>query len=199
MSDIKYPAALANTVGIALIDLLAPHCEMFFASASGTSYPLCQIAGSLRRKKSEVGDIEIVYVSKIVPVMKPGEMFHSDGSAADIFINELLGSKIEKRLSIDGKPTWGPLNKLAVHKATGIPIDFFATTREDWFRTLVIRTGPKDFNIRLIMEADKRGKKIHAYGNGVTEVSTGEIVPVASEKDFLALAGIPWTEPQDRK
>ena len=43
----------------------------------------------------------------------------------------------------------GVQNKLGIHVPSGIPVDFFATTPAGWFRSLVIRTGSKDFNLWL--------------------------------------------------
>jgi hypothetical protein len=42
------------------------------------------------------------------------------------------------------------------------------TTRENWFVSLVIRTGSKDTNLLLTTGAQKLGRKLNAYGCGVT-------------------------------
>ncbi len=186
----QWPADLARAVANGLIELLEPHC---------LAGMLCY-AGSLRRGKATVGDVEICYVSKIKPLRKPGEMFESPCLVAEAFIEHLLGGKLEKRLSVDGVFTWGNLNKLAIHKATGLPVDLFREPdAADWWRTLVIRTGPKELNLRLIAGAERQGLRLHAYGPGFTRRETGEIVPCRSEREVFELCGIEYLEPQERK
>lgn len=184
----KFPRALALSVARGLMDLLEPYCVPGRLA----------IAGSLRRGRALVGDVEICYVSKVGDIAKPGEMFAAPGLLADAFINELRGGKLEARLSELGKETWGALNKLAVHKATELPVDLFREPNEaDWWRTLVIRTGPKDFNLRLIASARARGLSVHAYGPGITD-GEGQPVACGSEADFLEICGLGWIEPKDR-
>lgn len=186
----KFPARLARAVGESLIELLRPYC------LPGR----LEIAGSLRRGRAEVGDVEICYVSQIGDVDKPGELFTASGLLADCFINELLVAKLAQRLSEDGKATWGNLNKLAVHRASGVPVDLFREPNSaDWWRTLVIRTGPKDFNLKLIAGAKARGLALHAYGPSFTDLQTGQSLSALGEKEFLQLCGFDWIEPEDRK
>lgn len=175
-------------VAEALVDLLKPYCVRI------------EIAGSLRRGKADVGDVEICYVSKVGDLSKVGELFAAPGLLADAFINELLVGKLAQRLNAEGNATWGNLNKLAVHRATGLPVDLFREPKlEDWFRTLVIRTGPKDFNLRLIAGAKERGLVLHAYGESFSRVDSLEPVQVTSEKHFLELCGFDWIEPKERR
>lgn len=185
----RFPAALARTVGNAIIGLLAPFC------LPGR----CVIAGSLRRGKEEVGDVEICFVPRIGPLRKPGEMFESQTDLAGAFLDSgLLGGKLAMRPSVDGVYTWGMLNRLAIHKATGVPVDLFCEPNPaDWWRTLCIRTGPKDFNLRLIQCAKERGLNVHAYNRGITDME-GNGVAVGSEADFLEICGLGWIEPEDR-
>jgi DNA polymerase/3'-5' exonuclease PolX len=184
----KWPKALGWTIGNTLKEMMAPYVEQ----------PFCAVLGSLRRGKPEVGDVEILYVPKLGEIQKPGEMFGSTGSLADNYINGLIGSKLEKRPNVNGQFCWGEKNKLAIHKATGMPVDLFATTRENWWVSLVIRTGPKEFNIALIEAAKKRGLQLHAYG-AFTDLATGEPIYPTSERRVFELAGMPWIEPEERR
>lgn len=184
----KWERELALSVADGLSEFLRPHCE---------PDRIC-FAGSLRRGKALVGDVEILYVPKIGAVQKPGEMFESEGSLADRMIEELLlCRKIEKRWNKNGIFTWGAANKLATHRATGVPVDFFATTKEFWWMSLVIRTGPADLNIRLAQSARARGLALNAYA-AFTELSTGNVVVPKSEREVFELAGVPWAEPEER-
>src|SRR3954465_699781 len=101
------------------------------------------IAGSLRRRKPMVGDIEIVYIPKIQTGPDTGDFFASKTvNLSDQTIKIMcLGGILRPRENILGRTTWGEANKLAVHVASGIPVDFFATSEAAWWNYLVCRTG----------------------------------------------------------
>jgi DNA polymerase/3'-5' exonuclease PolX len=194
----KWPAALGWQIGRTLVEMMRPYVQVETARGDSRPTSYIAVAGSLRRGKEEVGDVEILYVPRFGPIKKYGEMFESTGSLADNYINSLVGSKLEKRLNVEGHTTWGNQNKLAVHKATGMPVDLFATTVENWWVSLVIRTGPKDFNIALIQSARNRGLQLNAYGT-FTELATGDRLYPESEREVFDMAGMAWVEPEDRK
>lgn len=187
MSDKKrFPAAAALAVASELIAQLQPHCHRI------------QVAGSLRRGVRLVGDIELLLIPKMARGGVPGDMFaQQDVDLADQRIDGLLREAVlSKRLNKKGSSTWGSQNKLAVDIKSGIPVDFFSTTEKNFWVSLVIRTGPKEFNIRLIQEAGKRSVKLHAYGV-FEDINGGEIVP-GSEEEVLAIAGLNWISPENR-
>lgn len=159
------------------------------------------VAGSLRRGAEEVGDVEILFIPKFMPG-KPVDMFEPPPmvNSAQIIIAELLASKVlVPRQSTDGHNAgWGPKNKLAVHVASGIPVDLFETTEENKFVSLVIRTGPKDFNLKLTTGAQRQGLTLNAYGCGVTD-RDGNVTRATSEQHVCELCGVPYAEPKDRK
>lgn len=195
----KWECDLARTVADGLIALLQPYCAGSASSQSAQGAgDYIVAAGSLRRGKLLVGDVEILYVPKIGPVRRPREMFESEGSLADIMIDELvLEGKLAHRPNQNGGFTWGAQNKLAIHKATGMPVDLFATSIERWFVSLVIRTGPRDLNLRLIKSAGERGLKLHAYG-GIEDASSGETFFPKSEREVFELCGLRYLEPEER-
>jgi DNA polymerase/3'-5' exonuclease PolX len=103
-----------------------------------------------------------------------------------------------KRPNKRGHFTWGPKNKLAVHVGSGIPVDLFATTEENWWVSLVIRTGSKETNLKLAMGAQERGRSLEAYGSGVRDLATGEVTPATSERQVFELCGVEYLEPEYR-
>lgn len=184
----KWFADLARMVADGLIEWIGPHCEPGYVVA----------AGSLRRGKLTVGDVEILYASAVGPVKRPGEMFASEGSLADMMIDVLVHEKkLAHRLNVNGQTTWGPLNKLAVHTATGMPVDLFATTPQNWFVSLVIRTGPADLNVRLATAAQKRGLHLNVCGM-LTHLGSGEQIFPQSEREVFELCGLRYLEPEER-
>lgn len=171
--------------------------KIFCAALKPVTTRLC-VAGSLRRRKEAVGDVEILFVPRCTERPAVGDMFAkaSVDMAAEIIEGLLAAGEITKRLSVDNKITWGPKNKLALHKS-GIPVDLFATTEEYWWVALVIRTGSKDTNLRLTTGAQKLGRKLNAYGTGVT-CSDGQIIAATSEQHVFELCGVPYREPWER-
>ena len=183
----RFSAAIARKVADELAAELAPRCERI------------EIAGSLRRGKAEVGDIEILYIPKIGQVRMPGELFPQTGSLTDELLNQWLAQRVlAKRPTINGNAAWwGVQNKFAVHVASGIPVDLFATTAERWFGSLVIRTGSKEMNTTLANSALRRGMQLHSYGV-LENARTGEQIIPQSEREVFERLGVPYREPAER-
>jgi DNA polymerase/3'-5' exonuclease PolX len=190
MSDAqKWPRAEALEVAAELTAALGPCCERL------------EIAGSLRRGKAHVGDVEILYVPTITARADPADLFGTViqvDAAAEQLDRLLAQNVITPRLSAAGFAAWGERNKLAVHVASGIPVDFFATTLENWWVSLVVRTGSLECNLRLTIAARERGRTLLAYGCGVKKLSTGEVTAATSERDVFDLCGVRYLEPEDR-
>ena len=163
--------------------------------------PACEritIAGSLRRGKHEVGDIELLFIPKFEEI--PDGFF--DKIKTDLAarkIQELLDRKIlVERPNINGGFSWGKENKLAIHRPSGIPVDLFSTTAEKWWVALVIRTGSKETNLRLTTGANRLTRTLNAYGTGVTNRKTGETTAATSERHVFELCGVPFLAPEKR-
>lgn len=157
------------------------------------------VAGSLRRRKEAVGDVEIVYVptwlEKQVGLF-PGEVEPIDQAAR--VIEELRELDIIRpRLMQANQTFWGPKNKLAEHVPTGIPVDLFATAEDCWWNYVVCRTGGQISNQQIASAAIQKGWKWHPYRDGFTDQS-GRVVKVTSERDVFELVGLPYLEPWDR-
>lgn len=186
----RFPAATAIAVSEELCAALAPVCERW------------AVAGSLRRGKAEVGDIEILFIPRFEK--RRSGLFDSERvNLADERIESLrTGGTLLQRLSIRGTPSWGAKNKLAIHVASGIPVDLFTATAENWFNYLVCRTGPAELNTRICCAAIARGWKWNPYGEGFSRggplSGEREIHAVASEQDVFEFAGLPFLPPERR-
>jgi DNA polymerase/3'-5' exonuclease PolX len=81
-------------------------------------------------------------------------------------------------------------------------VDFFLTTHEAWFNYLVCRTGSANSNMRIAVEARKRGYKWLPFGNGFEEIScgmpNGKIHQMNSEREVFEFVGLPFVEPELR-
>jgi DNA polymerase/3'-5' exonuclease PolX len=156
-----------------------------------------EIAGSLRRRKFHVGDVEILYIP-IFEDRKVDLLFWENVNLAEEAIERLLcEGVIEKRVLAKGKKAWGSWNKLALHKASGIPLDLFRATQENWYNYLVCRTGPASSNTRIASEALKRGWKWNPYGAGFSH-RTGKTHQVHSEAEVFEFVGLPYLSPERR-
>lgn len=147
---------------------LAPHCDR------------CEIAGSIRRKKSEIGDIEIVAIPKPYDVglfasgiAKVAENWH--------LIKGELGPKCRYT-------QW-------LLPGDGMKLDLFFATPRNWGLIFLIRTGPalysKDFVGKFL--PDRGYKSI----DGMLWYGSLQ-VPTREEEEVFQLAGIKFVKPEHR-
>jgi len=182
----RWPRDIALNVAEELVQVLQPVCARI------------QIAGSLRRRRDVVGDIEILYVAKTRPERDGLFDVVEFDLAEDCIARMLACGALLKRPSVKGTFAWGSKNKLGIHRGSGIPVDLFATTEAAWFNYLVCRTGPADSNKRIAMTAQKQNYTWHPYGEGFENNSTGKIFPMHSEEEVFAFVGLPFARPEDR-
>ena len=185
----KVSADVAFAIAQKFATFLRPRCEKII------------IAGSLRRRRALVGDIEILYVPKYVREPDPGDLFGATTlvNTTEVAIDSLLDAGVlGKRRKCDGTLTWGAENKLGVHLESGIAVDLFATTHEKWFNALVVRTGPKASNQEIASAAIARGWRWNAYGAGFTRENPSGAHVVSSEQDAFSFVGLPYKEPWNR-
>ena len=182
----KFPRALAQRVADDLCAVLSPLCDRIV------------VAGSLRRGKATVGDVEILYIGRTETRPDCADMFGSiEVNLADEAISGLeKAGVIERRRNVAGSEMYGPKNKLVRHCETGLPVDLFATTAPCWWNYLVCRTGPADSNMRICMAAQRQGWKWNPYGPGFSQGD--EIREMTSEEDVFAFVGLPCLPPSER-
>lgn len=184
----KISRAAALVVAKEICDALKPHTTRLI------------VAGSLRRGKLLVSDVEILFVPRITTGPDPADLFadlttnHAEGAIQSLEAAGILS----RRPNINGQTTYGPKNKLMMHERLGIPIDLFTATDENWFNYLVCRTGSAESNTAVATAAQRKGWKWHPYGTGFSNPSTGETFTVKSEEDVFAFVGLPFLKPSDR-
>lgn len=188
----KYPASEAKDVARELVRALEGHCERII------------VAGSLRRRKAEVSDVEVLFIGKRQLHLPPGEIFKRMCDMADVAIEELVSKGVLKaRLNTAGRPAWGEKNKLAVHRATEMPVDLFKATVDNWWNYLVCRTGPADLNVKICNAAIAKGWKWNPYGSGFSRggplAGETEEYKVESEEAVFEFVGLPFLKPEARR
>ena len=130
-------------------------------------------AGSLRRCKETVRDIDILVVSK-----KPAEVM-------DAFCN------LPEAADITAKGA----TKASVRANDGTQIDCRVVEQKSFGASLVYFTGSKDFNIKLRQLAIKKGLKINEYG----VFRKDRYIGGATEEEVFAALGLPFIEPELRE
>ncbi len=197
MSDTKekprFDRATAEFVAKELLSHLAPHCDQI------------EVAGSYRRGKKTVGDIEIVFVPKYHHGWRADFLLHTPEIAdTDVIIDGMLANYILAKRALETKAgtAWGKKNKLAIHRATGLPVDLFTATRENFANYLVCRTGGAKSNVAICNAAIAKGWKWNPYGEGFSRPATQpekrEIHTCATEREVFEFVGLPYLEPHER-
>jgi len=162
----------AKGIGEKIKQLLEPACNRI------------EIAGSIRRRKPIVGDIELLVIPRA---------HYLDKLLYDLMMENILAMRLNKR----GSRVYGPKNKLMVHIPSGIGVDIFSTTEECWPVALVVRTGGKVTNQRIATAALRKGYRFHAYGLGFS-TPRGEII-CRSEPEVFEAVNLPYKEPWERE
>lgn len=167
--------ARARSIAEELKALLAPECQRI------------TIAGSIRRRKPVVGDIELLVIPKYL-----GGVDQLDEEIKKLMAERLLGYRRNTRGSI----AYGPKNKLLVHLPSGIGVDVFSTSEDCWWVSLVVRTGGEITNRRIATAAIRKGWHLQVYGHGFS-TPRGDVVCRSEEEVFRAV-GLPYLEPWGR-
>ncbi|SDT20787.1 DNA polymerase (family 10) [Streptomyces sp. TLI_053] len=135
----------------------------------------CAYAGSLRRMRETVGDIDVLATAEdSAPLIA--------SLTALPFTADVIGS--------------GP-TKTSIRTTDGIQVDLRVVPKEDWGAALVYFTGSKAHNIRLRTMAVRAGLKLSEYG--LFDAASGEKIVSATEDEVYAALGLPWIAPPLRE
>lgn len=167
--------------------------------------PLCrriEIAGSIRRERATVKDIEIVAEPITVSVGRNlfGESLGHEPAnlAAGIEqYNAIEAHPIEHRLvGVEAQERDGRRFKALSVGKDKIPVDLFIVLPPaTWGMIFLIRTGSADFNIRMIERAKGLG---YRFSNGTLIDRDGRKIPTPEEKDVFRALRVKYKEPKDR-
>jgi len=167
----KIPLAEAEEIASRMVEKLMPYCQRI------------EIAGSIRRRKAEVGDIEIVAEPKMirdlfgVPVLQaiPAESLGLVVKNGDRYKQVLLPEKIYLDLFIVLPPAqWGVI--------------------------LAIRTGSAEFSHKLVSHPPYGylPKDYIVKDGAIRKAETNEVIPTPEERDVFALCRMEWINPERR-
>ncbi|MFJ4802966.1 DNA polymerase/3'-5' exonuclease PolX [Streptomyces murinus] len=135
----------------------------------------CAYAGSLRRMRETVGDVDILVAArKSAPFM--AALCELPGTAEVI----ARGTK-----------------KTSVRTGKGLQVDLRVLPPESWGAGLQYFTGSKAHNIRTRTIAVREGLKLSEYG--VFDAESGESLASRTEEEVYARLGLPWIVPTLRE
>ncbi len=152
--------AQAQKIAAEVVKRLSPYCKKI------------EVAGSIRRRKPFVNDIDLVLIPS-----DPWNLTHEIMALGPV------------------RQAWG--EKLKRVSYNGVQVDIYYATEETWATLRLIRTGSAEFNRMLAARALQRGLQLKANGQGVVRGS--EVIANKSEEAILVVLGLPYLEPWDRE
>lgn len=157
------PLATADQLAEIILNQLRPLCEVAI------------VAGSVRRRKPEVGDIEFVVLPKDL-------------------------SQFLKFLSLHNFKGGDRIQKGSLHLGHGRDLTvevYIAHDPKELGAMLFMYTGDFQHNIAMRSIAKRQGWKLDQYG--IWDAATGEpLLQSPDERDFYDFLGVKWHDPEDR-
>jgi DNA polymerase (family 10) len=173
---------LANHYAKKFVDWLMPYCERI------------EIAGSIRRERLIVNDVDLVVIPKRQAVM---DLAGASGQTLNL-LHEFLAHYVEhSAIMIGTRPAWlagkdNPDGQNFLIQTPKCQLDIFCATEETWGTLMLCRTGSKEHNIWIAT----RAKELHLHWNPYKGLSGHRR---ASEAEIYTALGVPWIEPRDRE
>ncbi|MFI1164180.1 DNA polymerase/3'-5' exonuclease PolX [Streptomyces sp. NPDC020801] len=175
--NIAHGIALMRQAGARVpLHLALGTAEEIVAELSGiTGCKRCAYAGSLRRMKETVGDVDIlVAAERSAPFM--------DALAAWPSTAEVIAH--------------GP-KKTSIRTGRGLQVDLRVLPPDSWGAGLQYFTGSKAHNIRTRTIAVHEGLKLSEYG--LFDAESGRSLASRTEEEVYARLGLPWIPPTLRE
>jgi DNA polymerase (family X) len=161
----RTPLATARTVALQVGEALRAHGGV----------ERLEIAGSLRRMRDTVKDVDLLVTST-----EPARVIRTFTTLPSV--SEVLAQ--------------GP-TKASVRHQEGLALDLRVVEPAAFGAALQYFTGSKDHNVRVRELAVRRGLRISEYG--VFDETTGSRVAGATEEEVYATVGLPWIPPELRE
>jgi len=208
--EVKFSYSMAKTYAEQVIGVMGSECERI------------AVAGSLRRMKREVGDVEIVLIPKdeeqlVVPTIPAGQGALFDDLHKPSLARVYGHGRIERRLFMYNYEflKTGPYFKKV--KLGSMAFDIFLTTPAKWGVIFTIRTGSAYFSHKLVTPRSHggmcpsnlgfqdgriwRGRHVEDSRTGALsfrkEAGT-EPLDTPEEDDVFKALGLAWVPPEKR-
>lgn len=178
----------AERIASELLTILRPSCEQI------------EIAGSIRRRKPEVKDIELLAVARFGDRQRPGALFAEPVNLLHWNTDQLTASP---RSTFQRGDKWGSKYRKLLYLGgrEDIAVDLFIVEDVAWGPQLTIRTGPAEFSKRLVSPEPwgcmPAGWKLE--GGKLVNIETGLWRgPVWNEGEFFEFLNCPQWAPHER-
>lgn len=172
----------AQQIAEALKADLSPFCERI------------EIGGSIRRKKPDIGDIELVCIPKFIKIGSPQvtlTMGHIEVERNHLF--DYLAVNYEGRIIKMGKK-YAQI-QIGDEADVGIKVDIFTATESTWGYIFMLRTGSAEFSKWVVTKLKRHGYRLE--GGEIKKGIDHKIVAM-KEADVFDMLGIPYIEPENR-
>jgi DNA polymerase/3'-5' exonuclease PolX len=173
MDKQRLPYSRALEIAQGAVDDIGEYCERI------------EIAGSIRRKKDTIGDIEIVCIPRKVQGL---DLFGGPGEEIN-----LLEQKLREYHILKGGEKYKQIALASIN------MDVFICQPETWGMIYTIRTGSADFTHWLVTPRQKGGgmpSNMSAKDGRLWR--NGAAVDTPEERDVFAAVGVQWIEPEKR-
>ncbi|MGY1577691.1 DNA polymerase/3'-5' exonuclease PolX [Streptomyces sp. MN13] len=167
---------LRSAGGRVLIDIAMDAAETIVGALSGaTGCRRCAYAGSLRRVRETIRDIDVLVAAEdSAPVTRTFTELP--------YVTEVIAQ---------GR------TKTSVRTAKGLAVDLRVVPPDSWGAALQYFTGSKAHNIRTRELAVHQGLKLSEYG--LFDAESGEKIVSETEEDVYDRLGLPWIPPTLRE
>lgn len=167
----KMTYAYALDLAQALETTLKPYCERTL------------IAGSIRRRKAEIGDIELAVMPKVEPIEDMFGAVVGERSLLEEAMRDIAGHLTKN----------GPRFKQFVWE--GAPVDLFIASPDTWGCVATIRTGCSDFSHWLVTPRKYSGGcPSHLKFSEGRIMDGSKALATPEEADVFAALDLPWIE-----
>ncbi len=159
--------------------------------------PACEriaIAGSLRRRKVDIGDIEIVCIP--APVLDDALPLF-----AAVEQHDSLESVLARLAATRGWETLKNGRRFKQYDIGITTLDLYITTPEQWGCIYIIRTGPYEFAKRLVTRKRLGGlcPSHLRFADGRIWSDMGQALDTPTEESVFRALGLEYIEPEERK
>lgn len=174
MGKIQLNLGQAEQLVTKIVNTLAPYCHRI------------EVAGSVRRKKPVVGDIEIVCIPRVEERVDLYGRVYDIRNLLDVCLNGLVaGGRL-----LNPTKNGAKFKQFGIPAVPGLQLDLFITTWECWGVIYAIRTGSAEFSHRLVTQRAAGGllpddlmvRDGRVWRNGIA-------LPTPEERDVFELIG----------
>lgn len=160
-----------------------------------------EIAGSIRRRRLDVNDIDIVAIPDWSDIRIPNPLYNTTqithvkpDETWTKNIPKVLTEKLGLQFLIGGKDLLRMM-----FRVPELQVDIYRARPETWGIIQLIRTGSKEHNVKLCSLARSKGLKLSACSGVVGQEGFGPILASRTEEEIFRALGLEYVAPEKRE